>query len=270
MIQRAPRAALAPFVERLWAGQGARAGAPRERVVPTGAVHLVVRLSEEPLRIFSGPEDREGVCVRGPLVGGARDRFYLRDVSRPAPSVGVMLRPGAARALLGVPAGSLTGRHTVLRELWGTRADELVERLVHAPSDEARLELLEEELLERLAVRRVDRRVRFAAEELARGERVADVAAALGKSPRRFGAFFEAEVGLAPKRYAQVLRVQSTLALAARAPQAPWPEIAQTQGYADQAHLTRELRAVAGVTPGQFRALAPESVNHLPVGPIVR
>ena len=50
-VKRLPRPALRPFVETLWAmdeAAPARASGRREHVIPTGRMHLVFRLSDDP------------------------------------------------------------------------------------------------------------------------------------------------------------------------------------------------------------------------------
>jgi len=57
MIRRAPRPELLPFVSRLWVSDASsergRAAAERELVLPTGAMHVVIRI-DHPLRVFDG------------------------------------------------------------------------------------------------------------------------------------------------------------------------------------------------------------------------
>src|SRR5262245_51878216 len=140
-VRRLPRAALRPFVETIWAlDDTADAHAHperREHVVSTGGMHLVFRLCDDPLRVFADQNDREGRAVSTMVVGGARARFYIRDVSKPLCSVGAMLRPGAAEVLFGVHASELSGRHTALEDLWGPRAVSMRDELTEFSSPEA-------------------------------------------------------------------------------------------------------------------------------------
>lgn len=266
---RAPARPLAALVTRLWSSAGRRThGSVIERVVPTGHVHVVFRLGDEPLRLYPHGPDRSPERLEGPVVGGARVRAHLRSVERPVPSVGALLRPGAVRALLGASASELTGRHILLEDLWGRAAGELAGRLREAETHDDRLRLLEEALLARAIEARTvvpDRRAAFAAARLSAGARVGDVAAALGESPRRFGAHFEEAVGLSPKRFSRVVRAGEALALGARRPELSWTAVASRVGYVDLSHLHRELRAIAGVTPSELRALSPASAHHLPL-----
>ena len=86
----------------------------------TGQMHLVFRLSGEPLRLFDHDQDREGRVISTMLVGGARSGFYTRDVTAPLCSVGALLRPGAAEVLFGV---TLTSCRKPIRR-WRTSGEQ--------------------------------------------------------------------------------------------------------------------------------------------------
>lgn len=263
---RAPVPPLRPFVERLWAAD-APAGPPgaRERVLPTGTMHLVLRL-DEPLVVFDGDGAGPPRSVGFGIVGGARASAYVRDVSRPARSVGAQLLPGAAPLLLGVPASALAERHTALDALWGRVADEWRERVASAPTPQERLAVFEALLLARLPrVRGVHPAVAAILAELHRGAAVGEAVGRVGMSHRHAIALFESSVGLLPKRYARVRRFQRALDLAARGPAPAWATVALDAGYADQAHLSRDFRELAGLTAGAWRRAGTEAKNHVPV-----
>lgn len=263
ILQRPPRPELRPFVALLWAQDPDESPpAARERVLPTGAMSLVVRL-DAPLRVYAGPDDARGRTVGTAIVGGARATASLRDVSEPTRSVGAMLRPGAAEAVLGVPGGPLAGGHTNLADLWPDAAA-VHAWLGEAESLAARLVRFEAVLLARLPrVRALHPAVAFALERFASAREVAPVVAASGYSHRRFLTVFREAVGLAPKVYCRVERLQDALARAAAG--GPWSEVALAAGYSDQAHLVREFREIAGLSPGEYRRAAPRALNHVPL-----
>lgn len=72
-------------------------------------------------------------------------------------------------------------------------------------------------------------------------------ARSLGISSRHLRRLLIAEVGLAPKVLQRVMRMQRFLSAAAR--RTGLADAAADAGYADQPHLTREVRALTGVTP---------------------
>jgi AraC-like DNA-binding protein len=76
---------------------------------------------------------------------------------------------------------------------------------------------------------------------------------------------FREAVGLTPKLYCRVLRFQRALRQLAEHPRIAWIDTALNAGYSDQAHFNRDFRELAGLTPGQYRALAPISANHVPL-----
>ncbi len=240
--------------------------AQRERVLPTGAMHLVFRISPDPLQLFEHPESSTGYHVGHAVVGGARVGCYLRDVSRPASSVGAMLRPGAARLLFGVSARELSGRHTSLDELWGSAALAIRERLHELHTPERQLQYFEQVLLERLPrVRGVHPAIAQAIESLAEGSEVKAIVADSGFSHRHFIALFEEAVGLTPKRYARVQRFRAVLTQLAEQPARPLADIALAAGYADQPHFNKDFREMAGISPSEYRRLLPRFPHHVPL-----
>jgi AraC-like DNA-binding protein len=88
--------------------------------------------------------------------------------------------------------------------------------------------------------------------ELLRSESVEGVARQLGISPRQLQRTVVANVGLSPKTLQRVMRMQRFLDYASRR-----DELAVASadaGYSDQAHLTREVRALSGLTPARLLA----------------
>lgn len=269
MLCRQPRPALRPFVALIWAGDSAGPASPaaRERVLPTGAMHLVFRLGETPLRVFAGPGDPDGTVVGSSIAGGVRSAPYVKDVSVPGASLGILLRPGAVEPLTRAPATVLAGTHTPLDDVW-PRADlvELRERLLAAPSCEQRIAITENFLTARLpTVHGVHPLVAHALERFDAGDTVGAVVADSGYSHRYVVRTFAQAVGLKPKTYGRLRRFDRALARHTAEPGTSWADIAAAEGYTDQAHLSREFRAFAGVTPGHYRRIAPVAPRHVPI-----
>lgn len=272
-LQRQPRPSLRPFVRTLWASNGGEsrpsAATARERVLPTGDMHLVFRLGDDPLRLFDDVDDRTGRTVGRAVVGGARAACYLREVVSPTCSVGAQLRPGASSLLFGVPADELAGRHTPLDDLWPGAASRIREQLHEARRPERQLDLFEALLEARLpVVRGLHPAVAQALAQFRTAPDVRAAVAATGYSHRAFTTMFRRDVGLAPKRYCRVLRFQRVLARAAADPTASWADLALDAGYSDQPHFNRDFREFAGVTPGEYRRLSPRFVHHVAVAEV--
>ena len=83
--------------------------------------------------------------------------------------------------------------------------------------------------------------------------RIADVARSLGWSRRRIERVFSRELGIRPKLFARIVRLNAVLAGLDAAERASAVDMALDAGYFDQAHLLRDFRVLAGRTPRQGR-----------------
>jgi AraC-like DNA-binding protein len=280
-MQRAPHPQLAGLVKTAWFSAPAQSSSARmpsrEHVMPTGLMHLVFRLDGPAVRIFEDTSDTTGAQLGHALVGGARAGFYAKDVAEPAHAIGMQLLPGAAQALLGLPADELAGQHVRLEDVWGSSAGLMREQLLAATTPQDKLRTLEVLLLQRLkrAPQGIARQARNLAIKRALGQldtgmRVEEAVARSGYSHRQFIRLFSQAVGLPPKLYCRVQRFQKALQLMQRAPctsPLSLALVAMDAGYSDQPHFNREFREFSGVTPEQYRLARPAAANHVPVPP---
>lgn len=176
--------------------------------------------------------------------------------------VRLRIRPGRARALLGLSISELVDRAVPLGALWGESADHLARELVDLGHDSGLvLKHIETRLLDHLAAQaprdlwRSDLLHSATQAMSARGpsqpEPLRAIAGHLSISERHLRNLFAGEVGLSPKRFARIDRLRSVLADAGRR---QWAQLANDTGYYDQAHMIAEFRAMMGVPPGAFVA----------------
>jgi AraC-like DNA-binding protein len=74
----------------------------------------------------------------------------------------------------------------------------------------------------------------------------------LSSSPRQLHRLCTKTIGYGPKLLQRVLRVQRALILAQDDDNGRLAAVAAGAGYADQAHMTREIRGLCGTTPGRL------------------
>jgi AraC-like DNA-binding protein len=166
---------------------------------------------------------------------------------------GVRFRPGEAFAFVRVPASDARDGIVPLRDAWGALADELAEKVAEAPDHRGRVTTLDRELL-RVRARPADPRVRRAVARIfasPQEARVAWLAKDIGLGERQLERTFDERVGIGPKALARVARLQA-LVRRMREPHQGWAHLAADLGYADQAHLAREVKRLAGITPGEL------------------
>jgi hypothetical protein len=263
--EAAPPARLAGVARCVWRS----ASAGPKRIVPDGCLDLVV--------------GDGGVFIAGP------DTAAWSSVTRPGAELrGVRFTPGRAPAVLGVAADELRDRRVPLGELWGRAGEVLAERLLSgeltpaqavasrlpeaAPADQAVAALITRLDAGAARVAEAAAMVTGAAEVLAPGGTTpgqaggavarggadpARVAVARLDDPgpfavgeRRLRRRFVQAVGYGPATYLRVARFQRAVALASRVP--GLAALAAAAGYSDQAHLSRDCRALTGLTPRAY------------------
>jgi len=271
LISRRPLAPLANFVDTLWASERGAMPHAREANLPTGRVDIVIPLLERQLITrFTGADDAQGERFHGAVIQGAQDRMHLRDTHMASAVVGVHFKAGGAAAFFGGALPELHNRTVLLDDLWGPSVHVLRDELQETRSPHARLLRLEAYLMARLEYARPsDPMVMAALQTLARQPGAAliePVQRASGCGPTQFISRFEHSVGLTPKRYARVLRFHALIQTIALEPTQDWAQTAAQAGYADQSHLIHEFKRLAGVTPGAYRAVAPDHPTHMAIG----
>jgi len=206
---RLPHTALRPFIKDLWVADHARPPLrPRftEFALPDGHMHLVIRLSSDPIRLLDEVHPA-GRNYGHAVIGGARAAFYMREISGPTHAIGATLLPGAAQLLFGLSALELANRHTSLSDLWGVQVEVLRERLLLLAQPQLQLELFEMYLMARLPhVKGIHPAVAQALAEMHALDDVRSMVARSGFSHRRFVELFSHSVGLTPKRFARAPR----------------------------------------------------------------
>jgi AraC-like DNA-binding protein len=228
------------------AGFRQRAELPLDlRVVPYPAVTVVVDLGDGLAAVDeAGVRREQGSVVLGLAPGG------VRAVGRGIECLQVRLSPLVAHAVLGgVPHAAETV--VALDDLWGRDAARTQERMRAAPTWAERFALAEDALARRLDEgAAVDPEVAAAWGRMVahRGRaRVDELAAEVGWSRKRLWSRFRSQVGMTPKRAAQLVRFDHAAHRLAAGHDAA--RVAAEGGYADQSHLHRDVVAFTGATP---------------------
>lgn len=139
-----------------------------------------------------------------------------------------------------------------------------MQRVGDAPNWAARFSLVDAVIRARLAdTEPVDAGVAWSLRRITESYGAATIsglAAELGWSHRRLIARYRDAVGLPPKLVARIVRFERLAALVASEPAVDWAGVALDCGFFDQAHLAREVRELADITPTELRA---QTVNFV-------
>jgi AraC-like DNA-binding protein len=215
--EQTPGPDLDGLIKARWTLTG-RGGADQwhaQQATPDGCVELIRRLA--------GRSRWDGEQPAGFAVG-LIERPEPFEISGDASFEALRLWPWAWLMVGDLPLATLRGR-------W-------------LPFDAPDFDAIEARLAEASELNRVGRAILAA-------DSVADMGALSGMNPRALQRWFAAHVGLPPRRYLRLLRFQRAFETAPGQPSLAG-HAAET-GFADQAHMAREFRALAGTSAGTAR-----------------
>ena len=235
-----PPAPLAGYLLCLWTQTilGSR-GEFAQRVLPDACIDLVLINDEAPMVIGPWTEPFVARLTPGTMIVGAR------------------CHPGCAPGLLGLPASTLLNQSVTLHNMWGGVASARFARIAGESTLPTRRLAMEAALLSRLAHADphsdpVDEGIRAAIQWLAGHPhgRIERLSQWIGISSRQLQRRFATAVGYGPKMFQSILRFQRLLNLSGRT-SAPrnLAQFSADAGYADQAHMTREVQRFSGNPP---------------------
>lgn len=234
-LEHAPPAAIQDYVDCLWTstweGQD-----ESQLVLPDGAIDIVLAID------YAGD-----VCVTA--VGTMTTALTVPPAV--VDRVGVRFRPGGAAPLLRIGASDLTDRTVPLEDVLGRRGaslravgrhedrltavmDWLLAQLREAPPPDPVTSFLDRDPLSSSPDATVER-----------------LAAHVGYHPRQLQRRFLAQVGVGPKMWLRVKRLQRAVATLPTSPKT-LAEIAAACGYFDEAHMHRDFHLLAGRPVSDF------------------
>jgi len=225
---------LAPFVECFWISEIESDGC--QRILPDGCLDLL---------FFS----RGNQLVDAQVVG-AMTRFQDVRLRARESILGIRFLPGMAGACLRCDIPSLNDRAASLESVLGRPAITLLKDLGRCSSIEARVE----KLAPRLVTCSKVSEVQHAIAELVRRRghlSVTGFADAAGLGDRQLRRACYRYSGLGPKQLSRILRFRHASNLV-RQGMKDFAGLALDCGYYDQAHLIRDFRDLAGITPARY------------------
>lgn len=237
------------------------------RALPRGAVTVIFDVGQRQQLDFYAADGKTRLSVAPAFITGSHSASYVSNIPAGEPVMAVHFRPGGAFPFLGIPLGDLEDAYVGIEEVWGSDGRDLHERLIETSSAQARFQILEQFLLSRPSLT-TDRHpgvaAAIAAIENDPSVRMAEIRHQVGMATKRLVALFRAEVGLPPKAYARVRRLQAALRLLGAGP-VGGARVAAEVGYFDQAHFVREVESFTGMTPTQYSEQRIVLPSHVPI-----
>lgn len=249
-----PAAQLAGLVTRYTGYRMTSAQPGVHRGLPSPTATMIVTI-DEPIHLLARPGAAERTFVA--LVGGLHDWPEHVAYGHVQEGLQIDVTPLGIRTLFGMPIAELREGSVELADLIGLRATQLRERLHEAQSWPERFAICDRVLARWAAVPRGADLAALHAMDLLRSGHgnlsIDQLADGVGFSRQHLTRKVRRELGMSPKRVAQVIRFdrarrmirpdQSVRGLA---------RVAAECGYADHAHMVRAFRLFAGCSPTEL------------------
>jgi AraC-like DNA-binding protein len=188
-----------------------------------------------------------------PVVVGPWTESFIAEFSAGTSIVGVRFHPGRAPSLLGVPAQALLNQSVPLDAMSASPLRDRLSRIADEPDLATKCSALVTGLFKSLPNHSpIDPAVSAAICWLAREGKshMQPLSDWIGLSSRQLQRRFSSAVGYGPKTFHSILRFQRVLNLASGEQNGKTlADLAFQAGYADQAHMTREVRRFSGTQP---------------------
>ena len=223
------------------------------RFYPEGRFELLFQFGSKFLH--RSRRDDSWILRPSAFIGGLHDRAYhVKPLARKAQCLGLKFKPDAAKHFIPTSLHHLINRVISLSDLWGDASCELLNAILKSKDIKKAVHLIEHILLTHFdatnhspiqasCLQIIHRPGTFCIHNLAKF-------ASLSES--HFRKRFNEEIGLSPKHFAKIIRVNQAIERLQNRTFSSLTTLAFDLGYYDQAHFIREFKSVTELTPGQF------------------
>jgi len=168
----------------------------------------------------------------------------------------VVFHPFGISSLLKISAVEIRNEILDMETFYASASQTLNDQIFNSSTIFSKIRTVENFLISKLSENHNQDQLTFQAINLIHQQNgnllVSQLISTLQVSERKLQRTFEEHIGLSPKRYSGVTRVQYFLKLLRKNPTISQTKLVYDAGFFDQAHLIREMKNISGITPSQY------------------
>jgi AraC-like DNA-binding protein len=247
-----PDAALGDYIKCYWVLEGPAANGSAERVFPDGSMEMIFHYGDA----FHYANKKEMIRQPRAFLFGQLSHYIDLAPAGSMGVIGVRFYPATAGFFTATPLHHLTNLFVSTDEIWGSAAKELSDKIFSSANTSQRIyhlncfftRLLKRHTAKRSALQGYIRNVYPGGENISVKQMTKD----LFLSERTLERKFLSEVGLSPKNFCRIMRLQHTLRLLQKKEPEALTGVAQQAGFYDQAHFIKDFKELTGLTPAAY------------------
>lgn len=229
-------------------------GDERISLIPEGRVEVMFQLQGDFLHSLDAGDNWEERPFS--FIGGMHSSSYEVHLRKGSGlCLGITLRPACAHKVIGDRLNDFQNAIIDIVDVFGIVGKELNEKVMEQRDIQSQVTIIRSFLANRYAGNQHMERSGFLEKAISglNDHSVASVADSVGLSDSQFRRCFREKVGLSPKRYAQIRRVNQAIKLMTQMAFSSLTDITYQLAYYDQSHFVREFRSVTGKSPKELR-----------------
>ncbi|MEZ5344994.1 MAG: helix-turn-helix domain-containing protein [Pyrinomonadaceae bacterium] len=249
-IKPSPR--LSRYIKCYWILQDNSGGSkPAELILPDGSPEIVFNLGMPFQRHYFAHTE---VQPRSIVVGQISSHISIQ-ATQSVDLFGIRFHPSGLYPLLRSPLNEFTDRIESLDTVFGRFGKEIEEEIFLARSAMERILILEKSL-SRSYEHPANGVLISAAIDIIQANhgviKVESLTKCLGTNWKALQRNFHREIGVSPKLFCRITRLQNVLRSMSGNRESSWADIAYTYGYVDQAHFINDFRDFSGLSPNAY------------------
>ena len=255
IIEYTPCDSLKPFIELYWEGSfnlHATQGISMQ-LIPNGCLELIIHLND--LHCDLQQDDRWSQTPDYMIIGLFTNPYEVRFKNH-VKVFAIRFKPEGIYNVFGVPASEFVERYEDMSMVIGQDFRDFSHSIREEASVSKMIKRTEHYLLKNLQSKKIDMSYVNRAAELIRKSkviRIEDLASNLCISKRQLEREFKKTVGISPKHYFRITRINEVLRCLDGNKKMDLTNVAYHCGYYDQSHFIHDFKTITGIKPSIFK-----------------
>lgn len=249
-----PSKNLSEYVKLYWTLEGEASNPPaKERVFPDGCIELIFHYGS----LFKKYNIDDDVIQPRIFFHGQLKKYIEIEATGKIGMFSVRFHPHGLKPFVDFNIDTITDSIVDINDVWGAAGEDLGKRMIVAASNDERIKIIEQFLLDELSdtskydvIAASVKQIEQVSGMISIDQLASD--AFLGR--RHFERKFSETVGLTPKFFARIIRFNYVLKLIEKKEWNNLAQLAQDGGFYDQAHFIKDFKDFTGLNPKSYFA----------------